>query len=191
MADPLTRLYAAVLASRTADPAVSRTARLLRSGRAKMAKKLAEEAVEVIIDAIDGEKPAVIRESADLLYNLVVLWVSAGIRAEDVWNEMRRRERMLGIAEKLPKPAKPRKRGLGVQEAKPRKPSRKADTRSVLKSAAKSAAKIVKSARKSVRKAVPKLTSKAAAKSAKRASGAARGGHKVAALEARRLRKRS
>ena len=68
-------LYEAVLAARTADPSTSRTARLLRSGRAKMAKKLAEEAVEVVIDAMHGDREAVVRESADLLYNLVVLWV--------------------------------------------------------------------------------------------------------------------
>ena len=52
MSDSLDRLYRAVLAARTADPATSRTARLLRSGRSKMAKKLAEEAVEVVIDAM-------------------------------------------------------------------------------------------------------------------------------------------
>jgi phosphoribosyl-ATP pyrophosphohydrolase len=68
-----------------------------------MAKKLAEEAVEVVIDAMHGQPEAVVRESADLLYNLVVLWVHAGVRPEDVWAEMRRRETMFGIAEKVPK----------------------------------------------------------------------------------------
>jgi phosphoribosyl-ATP pyrophosphohydrolase len=60
-----------------------------------------------------GQPQAVVRESADLLYNLVVLWVHAGVRPEDVWAEMRRRELMFGIAEKLPKrlvePVQPRK----------------------------------------------------------------------------------
>ena len=51
MSDSLDRLYDAVVAARAADPATSRTARLLRSGRGKMAKKVAEEAVEVVIDA--------------------------------------------------------------------------------------------------------------------------------------------
>lgn len=68
-----------------------------------MAKKLAEEAIEVAIDAVNGDTEAVVRESADLLYNLTVLWASAGVRPEDVWREMSRREDMLGIAEKLPK----------------------------------------------------------------------------------------
>ncbi len=103
MADSVNRLYAAVIAARLSDPAKSRTARLLRAGRAKMAKKLAEEAVEVVIDAMHGQPEAVVRESADLLYNLVVLWVSAGVHPDEVWAEMRRRERLFGIAEKIPK----------------------------------------------------------------------------------------
>ena len=103
MTDSLGRLYDQVIAAKDADPTVSRTARLLRSGRGKISKKLAEEAVEVVIDAMNGEHDAVVRESADLLYNLTVLWASAGIRPEEVWAEMKRRERLFGIAEKLPK----------------------------------------------------------------------------------------
>ena len=103
MSDSLERLYDAVVAAKTGDPTRSRTARLLRQGRAKMAKKLAEEAVEVVIDAMHGSRDAVVRESADLVYNLVVLWVSAGVQPKDVWKEMDRRERLFGIAEKLPK----------------------------------------------------------------------------------------
>ena len=103
MADSVARLYEAVIAARSADPAKSRTARLLRAGPAKMSKKLAEEAIEVVIDAMHGQPEAVVRESADLLYNLVVLWVHAGVRPEDVWTEMSRREAMFGIAEKVPK----------------------------------------------------------------------------------------
>jgi phosphoribosyl-ATP pyrophosphohydrolase len=105
MSDSLERLYLAVIAAKDLDPATSRTARLFQRGPAKMAKKLAEEAVEVVIDAVTGDSQAVVRESADLLYNLTVLWVSAGVRPADVWREMERREYMLGIAEKLPKSA--------------------------------------------------------------------------------------
>jgi phosphoribosyl-ATP pyrophosphohydrolase len=103
MSDSLSRLHEAVLAAQQGDPARSRTARLLRAGRAKIAKKLGEEAVEVVIDAMHGNREAVVRESADLLYNLAVLWVSAGIHPKDVWKEMDRRERLFGIAEKVPK----------------------------------------------------------------------------------------
>jgi phosphoribosyl-ATP pyrophosphohydrolase len=106
MSDSLERLYLAVIAAKDLDPATSRTARLFQRGPAKMAKKLAEEAIEVVIDAVNGKTDAVVRESADLLYNLTVLWASAGVRPDDVWREMERREDMLGIAEKLPKAAK-------------------------------------------------------------------------------------
>ena len=105
MSDSLDRLYASVLAARGRNPALSRTSRLFRDGVQKMAKKLAEEAIEVVIDAVNGKTDAVVRESADLLYNLTVLWASAGVRPEDVWREMERREHLLGIAEKLPKSA--------------------------------------------------------------------------------------
>jgi phosphoribosyl-ATP pyrophosphohydrolase len=103
MSDSIERLYQAVLAARDLDPATSRTAKLFRAGPSKMAKKLAEEAIEVVIDAVNGDAHAVVRESADLLYNLTVLWASAGVKPENVWQEMERREHMLGIAEKLPK----------------------------------------------------------------------------------------
>jgi phosphoribosyl-ATP pyrophosphohydrolase len=103
MPDSVTRLHQAVLACRYDDPSTSRTARLLRSGRSKMAKKLAEEAVEVVIDSMHGDREAVVKESADLIYHLVVLWIASGLRPEDVWKEMERRERLLGIAEKVPK----------------------------------------------------------------------------------------
>jgi phosphoribosyl-ATP pyrophosphohydrolase len=120
MTDSVDRLYDAVLAAKGSDPVVSRTARLLRAGRPKIAKKLAEEAVEVVIDAMHGDSDAVVRESADLLYHLVVVWAVSGVRPADVWKEMNRREQLFGIAEKLLKhdlPAKGAKVGvkLGVK----------------------------------------------------------------------------
>jgi phosphoribosyl-ATP pyrophosphohydrolase len=105
MSDSITRLYHDVLDCRLDDPSTSRTARLLRSGRSKMAKKLAEEAVEVVIDAMHGDRESVVKESTDLIYHLVVLWVAANIHPDDVWKEMERRERLLGMAEKVPKKA--------------------------------------------------------------------------------------
>jgi phosphoribosyl-ATP pyrophosphohydrolase len=101
MTDSIDRLYDAVLEARDSDPGVSRTARLFHAGRSKMAKKLAEEAIEVVIDAVNGDRNAVVRESADLLYNLVVVWVACGVRPGEVWKEMERREGLFGIAEKL------------------------------------------------------------------------------------------
>jgi phosphoribosyl-ATP pyrophosphohydrolase len=109
MSDSLERLHKSVLALQKGDPQLSRTARLMRAGRAKIAKKMAEEAVEVVVDVMRGDREAAVRESADLLYHLVVLWADAGIRPADVWAEMDRREALFGIAEKPPKdrPAKP------------------------------------------------------------------------------------
>ena len=124
MADSVNRLYSAVLAAQGADPAKSRTARLMRAGRAKMAKKVAEEAVEVVIDAMNGQPEAVVRESADLLYNLVVLWAHAGVKPEQVWAEMKRREQLFGIAEKLPKNmvhSAPRRRVVALQARREQK----------------------------------------------------------------------
>jgi phosphoribosyl-ATP pyrophosphohydrolase len=103
MNDSLERLFEAVRASRAKDPAASRTARLLAAGKRKIAKKVAEEAAEVALEAVIGRRREVILESADLLYHLVVLWQEAGVDVKDIWGEMDRRERLMGIAEKLPK----------------------------------------------------------------------------------------
>src|SRR5258708_10283039 len=103
MSDSLNRLYLAVLAARDLDPAVSRTARLFQRGPAKMAKKLAEEAIEVAIDAGNRDPQAVIRESADLLYNLTLLSASSGVRPQDAWAEMAYRQAPLRIAATLQK----------------------------------------------------------------------------------------
>ena len=120
MSDSLERLYRSVLVVQKGDPSRSRTARLMRAGRAKVAKKLAEEAVEVVIDAMQGDREAVVRESADLLYHLIVLWADAGIRPQDVWAEMQRREKLFGLAEKLPKdlPAEPQRRKVIALETR-------------------------------------------------------------------------
>ncbi|HEY9211399.1 MAG TPA: phosphoribosyl-ATP diphosphatase [Ancylobacter sp.] len=103
MTDSIRRLHEAVVATRKGANPSPRTARLFAKGRPFIAKKVAEEAVEVALDGVMGDAPAVVRESADLLYNLVVLWVDLGVSPEDVWAEMRRREQLLGMAEKLPK----------------------------------------------------------------------------------------
>jgi phosphoribosyl-ATP pyrophosphohydrolase len=103
MPDSIDRLFHAVSEASEENPALSRTARLRREGVNKMAKKVAEEAAEVAIEAVAGAREALIRESADLIYNLVVLWSATGVSPEDVYAEMDRRERLYGIAQKLPK----------------------------------------------------------------------------------------
>jgi phosphoribosyl-ATP pyrophosphohydrolase len=96
----LDRLWAVVMERRSADPSVSHSARLLSRGTPKVAQKFGEEAVECLIEAIAGNRDALIGESADVLYHLIVLWVDAGVRAEEVWAELQRREGISGIAEK-------------------------------------------------------------------------------------------
>ncbi len=96
----LDRLWATVLSRKDADPNQSHSARLLSRGTEKVAQKFGEEAVECIIEAVAGKTTALIGESADVLYHLMVLWVDAGLRPEQVWAELARREGMSGIAEK-------------------------------------------------------------------------------------------
>ncbi len=96
----LDRLWSVVMSRRTADPAVSHSARLLSRGTAKVAQKFGEESVECLIEAVAGNRDAVVAESADVLYHLIVLWVASGIRPEEVWDELKRREGVSGIAEK-------------------------------------------------------------------------------------------
>jgi phosphoribosyl-ATP pyrophosphohydrolase len=96
----LDRLWTVVMSRRTADPAVSHSARLLARGQAKVAQKFGEEAVECLIEAVAGNHDGVVAESADVLYHLIVLWVASGIRPDDVWDELKRREGISGIAEK-------------------------------------------------------------------------------------------
>src|SRR5579872_4093245 len=97
---PIDRLHEAVLARRGADPAASYTASLFRRGTARIAQKLGEEAVEAVIEAVTGNRAALVGESADLLYHLMVLWADVGIAPEEVWAELRRRAGVSGLAEK-------------------------------------------------------------------------------------------
>jgi len=96
----LDRLWSVIRSRREADPAVSHSARLLSRGTAKVAQKFGEEAVECLIEAVAGNREALIAESADVLYHLVVLWVSAEVAPGEVWEELRRREGISGVAEK-------------------------------------------------------------------------------------------
>jgi phosphoribosyl-ATP pyrophosphohydrolase len=96
----LDRLWNVVMSRRDADPTVSHSARLLSRGSAKVAQKFGEEAVECLIEAVRGDHDAIIAESADVLYHLVVVWVSIGVVPAQVWAELMRREGVSGIAEK-------------------------------------------------------------------------------------------
>ena len=96
----LDRLWSVVMERRGADPAISHSARLLSRGRAKVAQKFGEEAVECLIEAVAGNTEALVGESADVLYHLIVMWVDAGVEPGRVWAELQRREGVSGLAEK-------------------------------------------------------------------------------------------
>jgi phosphoribosyl-ATP pyrophosphohydrolase len=98
--ETLDRLYKAILDRRGADPETSYTAKLFFRGRAKIAQKLGEEAIETVIEAVAGNKGQLAQESADLLYHLLVLWADAGLKPEDIYAVLAAREGVSGIAEK-------------------------------------------------------------------------------------------
>lgn len=98
--DTLERLYNVIAGRKGGDPAVSHTAKLFAKGRAKIAQKMGEEAVELAIAAVAETREDVISESADLVFHLLVLWADCGVTIDDVRAELRRREGQSGIEEK-------------------------------------------------------------------------------------------
>jgi phosphoribosyl-ATP pyrophosphohydrolase len=89
--DVLHRLAATIKERRTARPEDSHTRRLLDGAPVKPAKKLGEEAVEVAIAALAQDKDALILETADLLYHLLVVLESRRVSLDDVLGELERR----------------------------------------------------------------------------------------------------
>src|SRR5712691_7877744 len=100
LGEALERLWRVIESRRGADPETSYTAKLFARGRAKIAQKLGEEAVETVIEGVGENPAALVGESADLLYHLLVLWAAAGVSPGDVAAELARREGTSGIAEK-------------------------------------------------------------------------------------------
>lgn len=98
--DVLSRLFTVIESRKGADADTSYTAKLLAGGAPKIGKKISEEATEVVIAALSEGKDAVTRESADLLYHLMVMWADQGIDPKDVFAELARREGISGIDEK-------------------------------------------------------------------------------------------
>ena len=100
LGDALARLWATIEARRGASLDTSYTAKLLAAGPTGVARKLGEESLEAVIEAVKGDTDALTRESADLLYHLLVLWAAAGLAPADVAAELTRREGTSGIEEK-------------------------------------------------------------------------------------------
>ena len=96
----INRLAATIEARKGADPASSHTAGMLAKGPQKCAEKFGEEAVEAIIEAAQGNRDALTREAADVVYHLLVMLAAQDLTWDDVLAELERREGTSGIAEK-------------------------------------------------------------------------------------------
>jgi len=108
-ADVFTRLYAVIESRRGGDPAQSYVAKRFARGRAKIAQKVGEEAVETVIAALAEGREETIAESADLIFHLMILWADLGIRPEEVLAALEQREGVSGLDEK-------RARGEAISE---------------------------------------------------------------------------
>lgn len=89
-----------VRARASAPPTESYTAKLLRDGPEKAAKKLGEEAIEAVIAAVQGNRSELTAEAADVLYHLLVVLHGGGIALDEVYAELERRMVQSGLAEK-------------------------------------------------------------------------------------------
>ena len=96
----LDKLFATIASRKGADPSQSYTAKLLAAGVEKCAKKFGEEATEAVIAAIQKDKTELAKESADVLYHLLVLWAASGITPEEVYAVLQSREGQSGLEEK-------------------------------------------------------------------------------------------
>jgi phosphoribosyl-ATP pyrophosphohydrolase len=93
-------LFAVIEARRRSDPSESYVAKRLAQGTPRIAQKLGEEAVETVVAALGGSRDAVVRESADLLFHLLILWADTGVRPADVFAELEQRRGRSGLVEK-------------------------------------------------------------------------------------------
>ena len=100
LGDSVERIHKVVVSRKGGDPSISYTARLLEEGTERIAAKLGEEAVETVVAAVAQDRQALIAESVDLIYHLLVLWADAEISPDEVAAELTRREGVSGIAEK-------------------------------------------------------------------------------------------
>ena len=95
----LEKLFDDLLKKKKFDKENSYTSNLLNN-KNLLAKKIGEESIEVVLEYLDNNKSKIIKESADLLYHLCVIWISADIKPDDVWHELHRRKGMSGLEEK-------------------------------------------------------------------------------------------
>lgn len=96
----LEALFETIEARKNADPSESWTAQLLAKGPEKCAEKFGEEAVEALIEAVKGDKAALTREAADVLYHLLVMLAARDVPLSAVLDELSRRQNRSGLEEK-------------------------------------------------------------------------------------------
>ena len=96
----LDALFATIQGKASDDPKASYTASLLANAPELPARKVSEEAVEVLIEALRGDSAKLASESADLLYHLLVVWQAGGVRPDDVWSILAKRQGLSGHDEK-------------------------------------------------------------------------------------------
>jgi phosphoribosyl-ATP pyrophosphohydrolase len=100
MTHPIDKLFETIVSRKDGDPDTSYTAKLFAKGKLHCAKKLGEEAVETALAAVAQDDAALANESADLLYHLLVLWASSGLKPEDVYAVLESRRARSGLDEK-------------------------------------------------------------------------------------------
>jgi len=98
--ETLAKLEALLAERKSADPASSYVAKLYAKGAKKVAQKVGEEAVETAMAVAAGDKEELVKESADLLFHLLVLLQAEGLTLADVTAELARREGLSGLEEK-------------------------------------------------------------------------------------------
>jgi phosphoribosyl-ATP pyrophosphohydrolase len=102
---PLDRLFDVIRSRKGADPETSYTAKLFAQGTLKIAKKLGEEGVETALAGVAESDDALIGESADLLYHLLVLWAARGIEPAAIYRALESRTQRSGLQEKAARAA--------------------------------------------------------------------------------------
>ncbi|MEO8418366.1 MAG: phosphoribosyl-ATP diphosphatase [Methylophilaceae bacterium] len=100
MSDVLDRLAELLEQRKSADPRSSYVAKLYSKGMDGILKKIGEEAAETIIAAKDGDPQKIVYETADLWFHCLVMLAQAGLKPQDVLDELARREGLSGLTEK-------------------------------------------------------------------------------------------
>jgi phosphoribosyl-ATP pyrophosphohydrolase len=101
-------LEARIASRAAASPDESYTAKLIARGMNKCAQKLGEEATEAVIAAVTGDRAELVKESADVLYHLLVVLRASGVPLADVMAELDARTAQSGLEEKAARPTTPR-----------------------------------------------------------------------------------